>query len=554
MIVCLLLGLAFTLLLVRPLYAQLGPEICDDGIDNDSDFLVDYEDPECNTSDDDRDGIPDLAEDDLTVDSDVDGDPDSRDADSDNDGAPDATEGHDSNGDGRADVAPGGVDGDGDGLDDAYDPDQGGVAAPLPNHDSDALPDWRDNDDDGDSVPTVAEDLDQNGAPMNDNTDGDSFPDYLDPDDDNDGIPTQREDANGDGNPANDDGNQDGIPDFRQPNDGVAGVAWRDQNGDGLRALSDPFIPNVTVVLVANTTQTPVLTATTTLTGWYRFAAPVGGVYYVDFSPPGRVLPTVRNQGSNEALDSDISRVGTEIKGRSALLTLGYTALFTNVDAGFMLPANLNVFVFEDLNRNGTRQVGEALVPGAMVILLNSAAEEITRGANDNNGSIRFADLAPGQYTLDISAPNLYQVDRDKLLTLPALVAGDELRYEVPLYLSANAVSLASFTAAWQAETIGIAWVTSAELQTQGYHLYRGVDDIFDHAQRVTTALIPGQGSTGGAYQVDFLYNPAYDPALETLRFWLVEVEVTGDQLRYGPIRVRSPIPSLFLPVAAVAP
>jgi SdrD B-like domain len=285
------------------------------------------------------------------------------------------------------------------------------------------------------------------------------------------------------------------------------------------------------------------------LTGWYHFTAPAGGVYYVDFSPPGRVLPTVRNQGSNETLDSDISRVGTEIKGRSALLTLGYGGLFTNVDAGFMLPANLNVFVFDDLNRNGTRQVGEALVPGAMVILLNSAAEEITRGANDNNGNIRFADLVPSQYTLEISAPNLYQVDRNKLLPLPALVAGDDLRYEVPLYLSANAVALASFTAEWQAETIGVAWLTAAELQTQGYHLYRGVDDIFDHAQRVTTTLIPGQGNTGGTYQVNFPYNPAYDPALSTLRFWLVEVEVTGEQFRYGPIRIRNLIPPIFLPI-----
>ena len=556
-LLALLLGLSGVLLppvgTLPALYAQFGPEICGDGIDNDSDFLVDYEDPDCNTSDDDQDGITDIAEGNLTADSDLDGDPDSRDLDSDNDGVPDAVEGHDANRDGVADVLPRGVDADSDGLDDAYDPDQGGTVAPLPDGDGDGTPDFRDSDDDEDSIPTVAEDPNNDGDPTNDDTDGDGIPNYLDADDDNDGLLTRLEDANGDGNPTNDDGNNDGIADYLQANDRVTGVVWRDQNGDGLRSLSDPFVPNVTVVLISALTQTPVVTTTSTITGWYQLTAPTGGEYTVAFLSSSNFLPTLRDQGNNDNVDSDILGVSdssSSIKGRSAILTLGYAGLEQNVDAGFILPAVLNVFVFDDLNRDGTRQVGEALLAGSVVILIDAGSQEVARSAPENNGNIRFANLLPGQYSLEIIPPNLYQVDWLKLLPVPRLTTGDDLRYEVPLYLNAKAVTLTSFTALYQKATIQVDWVTSVELRTQGYHLYQGTDDIFDHAQRMTTAMVLGQGSNGGDYLITFPYDPAYDAPLETVRFWLVETEISGQELRYGPVRVRQIVaPTIFLPV-----
>lgn len=531
------------------LYAQFGPEICDDGIDNDSDFLVDYQDPDCDTSDDDRDGITDLAEGDQAIDSDADTSPDSRDLDSDNDGAPDATEGHDANGDGRPDRLPTGSDTDGDGLDDAYDPDQGGIVAPLSDRDGDGTPDWRDADDDGDHVATAAEDVDGNGAPINDDTDGDGLPDYLDTDDDNDGLLTQQEDRNGDGNPANDDGNNDGIPDFRQPNDRVSGIVWRDQNGDGIRALTDPFLPNFVVTLLDGPTLTPIMTTTTTITGWYRLVAPTGGEFLVEFKPVARLLPTRRDQGNDEATDSDILQVGSEMKGRSPRLTFGYAGATTNIDAGFLRPANLSVYAFDDRNRDGTRQVGEALVAGATVILLDSASNEVRRSMPGNTGEILFPDLLPDAYQLDVTPPTTYLVDRQKLLPLTPLAPADDLLYEVPLYLNPKAVTFVAFTARYQEQSIRVSWTTAAEVQTQGYHLYQSMDDIFSHAHRLTTDLIPSQGSTGGDYQVTFPYNPAYQPPLVRFHFWLVEYESTGEQLRYGPIRVVNPGSLLLLPI-----
>src|SRR5690606_9615217 len=98
--------------------------------------------------------------------------------------------GHDSNGDGVADLSPLSVDADGDGLDDAYDtfdnsaPDPAlnpvGSNAPVQDSDSDTTRDWRDTDDDGDTVLTINEDPNGNGDPTDDDTDGDGTPNYLD--------------------------------------------------------------------------------------------------------------------------------------------------------------------------------------------------------------------------------------------------------------------------------------------------------------------------------------------------------------------------------------
>jgi len=124
------------------------------------------------------------------------------------------------------------------------------VEGPTRDTDMDGIPDFRDPDDDGDSIPTrderpgsVNRDTDLDGTPdhldadddndtiltrverpngMDRNTDTDGRPDHLDPDDDNDGIPTAREAA--DDRTAGDDLDADGLPSYRD----------LDSDGDGV--------------------------------------------------------------------------------------------------------------------------------------------------------------------------------------------------------------------------------------------------------------------------------------------------------------------------------
>jgi uncharacterized repeat protein (TIGR01451 family) len=96
-----------------------------------------------------------------------------------------------------------------------------------------------------------------------------------------------------------------------------------------------------------------------------------------------------------------------------------------------------------------------------------------------------------------------------------------------------TAITLSSFTANFTGGVIRVLWTTTLELDTVGFHLYRSTTGSVNDAVRVTPALIPGQGSEGGAYSFDdvrITYGTTY-------WYWLVETETTGTINFYGPIR-----------------
>lgn len=85
--------------------------------------------------------------------------------------------------------------------------------------DGDGIPNFLDNDDDGDMVLTSFEYVFASGRNSDAtnsalDTDNDGIPNYLDNDDDGDGVLTINEDYNRNNNPADDDTNNNGLPDF----------------------------------------------------------------------------------------------------------------------------------------------------------------------------------------------------------------------------------------------------------------------------------------------------------------------------------------------------
>jgi len=268
-------------------------------VDVDSDGIPDYIDAVTagpGAGDSDGDGIADNIECELyplCADSDGDGTPDYMETDSDDDGIADAIEagtasndadadgiddaldvdltgGLDLNGDGIDDTLP--LDTDGDGTPDYQDTDSDGdgitdAVEGVVDSDSDGVPDYLDasngdasgdgiigsGDSDGDGVSDAAEcptgipcaDIDQDGIPdyMDaDATDGpiadfdnDGLTNYLDPDDDNDNIPDAVEDPNFDldNDPATNplDSDLDGIPDYLDDDSDGDGVSDKDESG-----------------------------------------------------------------------------------------------------------------------------------------------------------------------------------------------------------------------------------------------------------------------------------------------------------------------------------
>ena len=178
--------------------------------------------------------------------------PDFLDDDSDNDGVPDAVEANDADMDGVADTTPAGTDADGDGLDDAFDTVNGFGPGNATG----------------------------SNAPIG-NTDGTDTPDYIDDDEDNDGVPTVNEDANGDGNYANDDRDSDGIPDYLDAVLDIAelsGTAFRDLDSDGVFDATDTPLESWVVELVQN--GMVIATTTVAADGTYSFADLVPGTDY----------------------------------------------------------------------------------------------------------------------------------------------------------------------------------------------------------------------------------------------------------------------------------
>ena len=211
------------------------------GDDDDGDGLDDAFDADCA-------GMPGgCAADGIVApvpDRDGDGAPDYLDADSDNDGLLDRVEGFDGDADGEPEALPSGMDVDGDGLDDAFDIDQGGIGATGQDRDGDDRPDYIDQDSDGDGIADRVECADPTGCT---DSDGDGAPDFLDTDSDDDGIEDKVEGHDGDADGAPDfeplgmDDDEDGLDDaYDLDMAGGVPATTPDHDADGTPDYQDP--------------------------------------------------------------------------------------------------------------------------------------------------------------------------------------------------------------------------------------------------------------------------------------------------------------------------
>lgn len=229
---------------------EASPNLNDPPTDSDGDGI-----PDALDDDDDDDGIPTRLENpdpnndgdtSDAQDTDGDGKPDYLDDDDDGDGVLTKDELGDANGNGIPDYLEGPeepiVDSDGDGV---FDDVECPVPGECPDTDGEGTPDYLDDDDDDDGIPTIDEDLDGDGDPTNDDTDGDGLPNYLDDDDDGDGIPTRTERA--DAAEFGDDIDNDGLPNWLDTDadgdgvaDGTEAMGGGDANADGVPDYLEP--------------------------------------------------------------------------------------------------------------------------------------------------------------------------------------------------------------------------------------------------------------------------------------------------------------------------
>ncbi len=170
---------------------------------------------------------------------------------------------------------------------------------------------------------------------------------------------------------------------------------WFDQDGDGIQETGEPPVAGVAVTLFTGT-GVQVATTQTDANGLYLFATLTPGDYYVVFAPPAGYQISPADQGTDDALDSDVNP--TTRRTITTALVSGENDL--TWDAGLTQTAALGGCTWDDglqAVADGILNPGEQILPGVIVILTDASGQEITRTTTDASGLLSVRSARTGQ-------------------------------------------------------------------------------------------------------------------------------------------------------------
>ncbi|WP_041258294.1 T9SS C-terminal target domain-containing protein [Fibrella aestuarina] len=194
---------------------------------------------------------------------------------------------------------------------------------------------------------------------------------------------------------------------FYQQSAGLGNYVFEDKNANGIQDAGDVPIAGVVVTLYQN--GSAVMTTTTDINGAYSFTGLASGaanVYRVGFSTPAGFGATIPNAGTDDALDSDL--IG--FTGQTGTYTLTAGQFDPTVDAGFIRPASIGDYVFQDNDNNGVQNAGDTPIPGVVVTLYQNG-NPVATTTTDASGLYSFTGLAPGtsfSYSVGFTTPMGY--------------------------------------------------------------------------------------------------------------------------------------------------
>jgi len=196
----------------------------------------------------------------------------------------------------------------------------------------------------------------------------------------------------------------------------IGDLAWEDRNGDGVQDAGEPGLAGVAVHLLDGQGQpvddpahpgTPYV-VNTDANGHYVFGNLPQGDYQVRFETPANHGVTARDQGGDDAADSDADPAGGIVS-----VSLPADTHATNYDAGFYPYHSIGDTVFHDQNNNGQPDPGEGmggvtvtLTPPADVDLGNGPGQPVTT-TTDGQGNYLFENLPAGAYTVTVDETTL---------------------------------------------------------------------------------------------------------------------------------------------------
>lgn len=234
----------------------------------------------------------------------------------------------------------------------------------------------------------------------------------------------------------------------------VGGYLWIDQNSNGIQDAGESGLVDATVNLRSGTTL--VATTKSDSGGMYLLANVRPGSYLLEFVPPTGFALTLQNAGGNDLVDSDVDPTTGKL---GITLTAGVTvngqdAGYTTLSAG---TATVGGIVWEDVNGNGVREDGEPGLSGVTAKLYNNSNVVKGTTTTDNNGSYRFAGVAPGTYYVGFTLPTGYvytlkdQGGDDTRDSDPVTTTGKTAKFT----LSPNGNNLTQFAGMYRPITLG---------------------------------------------------------------------------------------------------
>ena len=182
----------------------------------------------------------------------------------------------------------------------------------------------------------------------------------------------------------------------------IGDYVWYDKDCDGIQDAGEEGVANVRVELYT-CAGTYLSYTTTNAYGIYKFTGLAPGDYKVRFILPEGYTFTKKDQGSDEAKDSD-----ADPQGYSSCVTLRPGDCYTKLDAGIYKPAAIGDHVWHDLNNNGIQDAGEAGVANVKVDLYTCAGTFVASTHTDASGLYRFTELVPGDYKVKFFLPSGY--------------------------------------------------------------------------------------------------------------------------------------------------
>jgi fimbrial isopeptide formation D2 family protein len=186
---------------------------------------------------------------------------------------------------------------------------------------------------------------------------------------------------------------------------GLGDFVWNDTNKDGSQDAGEAPIQGVVATLFINGVSSA--TTLTNATGFYSFTGLTPGSslsYSVGFTAPAGFTATGQNLGGDDTKDSDANPA----TGRTQAITLTAGEFNPTLDAGFVTGlAGLGDFVWNDTNKDGSQDAGEAPIQGVVATLFINGVSSATTLTNAT-GFYSFTGLTPGSslsYSVGFTAP-----------------------------------------------------------------------------------------------------------------------------------------------------